>query len=304
MSPTVLKRVALTLAVLVVLWGAFALFRGSLSDDPETLQIRTVAVGDADRIRIVSPGDTLVLRVTGTGDWRVNGLPASRTAVEDLFAATADTAYQAELIARSAGSHERLGVDSADARHVSILRGDDVLVDLFLGSPGRDFRSTYVRPVGSEPVYLFRGRLVNLLARGLDAWRDRNIADLDPAGVTDLAIETPGSRYALTRADDGWRMGDVAADTSTVRELLGELNPLRAAGFPSEAQLDSINFDPPDRRLTVLGAGGDTLLALVFDSTAGGIWVRHDSGGVTWRLDTWRLESLAPPESLMVSSEQ
>ena len=301
MSPDTLKRALIVLGVLLVAWGAFAVFRGSLSDRPVGLELPAVDTGEITRIDIAGPDDTLAIALDA-GGWTVNGRPASRAAVEDVFQSLADTAYTTELIARSAASHERLGVDTAGGggRRVVFLSADRAVLDLRVGNPGRDFESAYVRVTGEEPTYLFRGRLASLLARGIDAWRDRHIGGVASDSVGMVTVQTPEKRYNVQRFGDGWLMDDgVRADSNEVRRFLEELADIRAAGFPSAAQEDSISLERPRRRLTVTGLGGDTLLALVFDSTQSGVWVRHDSGGVIWRFDQWRMGRIMPPDSLL-----
>lgn len=300
MSKDALKRAALVLAVLVVGWGAFALFRGDLSDEPVGFTLPTVPAGDVTRIEIQSPDDTLTLALGPAGRWTVNARPASQAALDETFEALADTAYATELVARNPASHERLGVDTAGGRHVVFLSGDEVLLDLWVGDTGRDFQSRYLRLEGDSAVYLFRGRLANLLARGMDAWRDRQIASVTPDSVGAISWVHPAEgAHTVRRTGGGWQMGGAAADSSEMDRWLDELTNLRAAAFPTPAQEDSITFASPYRRLTAIGRGGDTLLALVFDSTEAGVWVRHDSGGVVWRIDQWRAERITPPESLL-----
>lgn len=300
MSLTALKRAAMVLGGLVILWGGFAVFRGSLSDPPLTFELPPVPAGEVDRIEIRGPEDSLLIRLGADLRWTVNGRPGSRAAVEEVFTALADTAWRAELVARNPGSHERLGVDSLTGRRVVFRSGDRVLLDLYLGRSGRDFQSAYVRGQGDEAVYLLRGRLANLLARRMDAWRDREIVRIPADSVGGLSVRYPAGGYTLRRTEEGWRVNGAAADSAEVRRLLEELGSLRAGGFPTAAQEDSITFADADRRLAVLDRVGDTLAALVFDSTASGVWVRHDSGGVVWRLDAWRAGRIMPPESLLV----
>lgn len=302
MSKETLLRAVAALAVLVVGWGAVTLFRGDLSDEPVGLALPTVLLSDVTRIEIEGPDDTLALALGPEGRWTVNARPASRTALDETFQALADSVWTAELVARNPASHARLGVDTLGGRHAVFLSGDEVLLDLWVGETGRDFESRYLRLEGDSATYLFRGRLVNLLTRRIDAWRDRQIASVARDSVAALAVTTPGGRYAARRGETAWTVDGAASDSSQMDQLLRELEDLRAAGFPTPAQEDSITFASPRRRFAALGPAGDTLLALVFDSTQAGVWVRHDSGGTVWRIDSWRAERITPPESLLVRS--
>ena len=76
-------------------------------------------------------------------------------------------------------------------------------------------------------------------------------------------------------------------------QLLARLRSVSASGFASPRQADSLRFDRPQRRVTARGTTGE-LLALAFDSTAGGFWVRRPSGGTVYRLDLWQVDQLTP----------
>ena len=67
-----------------------------------------------------------------------------------------------------------------------------------------------------------------------------------------------------------------------------------AAGFASEAQADSASFARPDRKASLLRRDGTPLLALAFDSTANGFWVRAAGDSTVYRMDTWSADRLRP----------
>jgi hypothetical protein len=77
------------------------------------------------------------------------------------------------------------------------------------------------------------------------------------------------------------------------------MGDITALEFATDAQADSLDFAHPARTLTVLGARNDTLLHLVFDSTASGTWVRRAAGGPVFRLDFWRADQLTPADSAL-----
>jgi hypothetical protein len=299
MSAAALRRALLALVVLVVAWGAFALFRGSVSDAPVRFGLPKLTPADVDRVVITAHGDTITLAREGTG-WLANGYPAAAGAVDDLVNALTDTGMTSDLVARNAASHARMGVDSTAGRRVQFFKGERALVDLVIGNSGGAYQSAYMRRVGENDVYLVRGRLASLAGRDLDAWRDRRIAAVPADSVRAIEIAR-GTRHAtLTRGDGVWHVGANAADSSAVARLLQGLADVSALGFATAAQADSLDFTHPKRALTVLGpAAGDTLLHLAFDSTASGTWVRRRAGGPVFKLDFWRLDQLTPSDSTL-----
>jgi hypothetical protein len=148
---------------------------------------------------------------------------------------------------------------------------------------------------------LFRGKLPGLAEKDLDAWRDRRIASVKADSVRTVEVTRGTQRWTLSRADEGWRIGGAAADSGAVDRLLQGMGDVTALGFASDAQADSLDFAHPKRTLAVLGAARDTLLDLLFDSTASGTWVRRGGagGGPVYRLDFWRVDQLTPADSTL-----
>ena len=292
MNAKELVRALATLGVLVVLWGGFVLFRGSLTDPASRLPLPTLSETDLDGLDIIGRSETLRLARSGA-DWTVNGYAAEAEQVRKLLATIADSAVSSELVARSPASHARLGVDTA-GRRVVFRRAGDTLLDLVVGSSGAGFLSVYARLAGADEVYQVRGPLGALVARDAASWRDRRIAAVAADSVERITIRHGRAETVLTRAGDAWMVGGVPADTATVGRLLGALADVQAVGFVSPAEADSLDFSRPDRRLTVLGRGADTLLDLLVDSTEAGFRVRAGGRPDAFQLDFWRVNELTP----------
>lgn len=81
--------------------------------------------------------------------------------------------------------------------------------------------------------------------------------------------------------------------------MLGQYSPLDASGFATEQQVDSVDFEPPDRSVTMLGQSGDTLAAIVFDSTAAAFWARMSPEGTVYRLLQWKVNQMVPADSTL-----
>jgi hypothetical protein len=74
---------------------------------------------------------------------------------------------------------------------------------------------------------------------------------------------------------------------------------VEAAGFATAAQADSASFARPDRRAALLRTDGTPLLALAFDSTASGFWVRTEGDSTVYRMDGWAVDRLTPADSTL-----
>ena len=304
MSAKQLVRLAVGLGVLLLLWGAAALIRDRESaSEGGGLALPRLAPGDVDSVRIVRAADTTLLVRRDSSTWTVNGRPASAGAPGELLTALADTALAAELVAERSASHAGLGIDSASGTRVRVAGNDSLLADLIVGQRTPDLTGGYLRRAGDSLVYLVRGRLPELLSRTPDDWRDRKIAGVAPDSVAGIEVRRGFRSYALRRGERGWALGARApADSAAVAELLAAFRQVDASGFAAPAQADSARFSPPDRRTTLLGTDGAALLVLAFDSTAGGFWVRADSGATVYRVDSFTADRLAPAESSVRAS--
>jgi hypothetical protein len=127
----------------------------------------------------------------------------------------------------------------------------------------------------------------------VDDWRDHLIGAVTPESVVAVAIQRGKQRYELRKQGAKWMLGAAAADSGAVAQLLARFRTLNASGFASARQSDSLRFDRPQRRVSVRGTKAD-LLALAFDSTAGGFWTRRAGGGTVYRLDSWLVDQLTP----------
>ncbi len=298
MNAKQLKQIAVGLAVLIVLWGGLKVFKRDSDTTTAKFVLPALTANDVDSVKISGPSDTLVLAKRGPTSWSVNGMDASLSAVNDLFQALKGTT-RAELAAQSASSHKSLGVDAASGKRLTVIKGGKPMVDLIVGSHGPAFEGVYVRRPTEDAVYLIQGGLGNAVDKGLDDWRDRTIAKVDPDSVRAIAVRLQRGGYVLRRGTTGWRFASGAkADSGAVRHLLEQYHNLQAGGFPTKAQEDSIRFTHPTRRVTLQGATRP-LADLVLDSSASWWWVRHADGGTVFRLETWRLPQLFPADSTL-----
>jgi hypothetical protein len=118
--------------------------------------------------------------------------------------------------------------------------------------------------------------------------------------VARIEISRGKRSVALRRDGGGWTLASgTRADSAAVASLLADYREVEAAGFASEAQAKSASFTRPDRRAVLRRADGTPLVALAFDSTANGFWVRAGEDSTVYRLDTWFADRLTPADSVL-----
>jgi hypothetical protein len=310
MSPRHLRLIALGLAVVLLLWGSSELLSRGSGRVTDRLALPALVQSQIDTIASLRGTDSLVFARRAGDAWTINGHPAAPDAARELFNAVADTALT-ELVAQDPSSFARLGVDSVTGRRLQFRGGRGAgggragkpLLELVVGR-GADFATAYVRRPGETRVYLWTGRLAQLLDRSADEWRDKRIAAVEPDSITGVVVERGKDRWTLTRDGHAWKLDGVAADSGAVARTLEKYRVITAAGFATPAQADSarrLRAARPARRLTLRGARGTTLLSLAFDSIPGAFWVRRVGGtaaagepGTLYRMNSWDADGLTP----------
>ncbi len=299
MSSDRLRQIIMGLGVLIFFWGVVEIVRGGFDEAEGDFSLPALAIQDVDSIVFERAADTVTLVKQGDSAWTVNGWRAGYTLISDFFAALEEQPG-GQLIAQSEGTHDRLEIEDGRARHMRVFGHGDVLSHLLVGKRGRSFGTTYLRLPGEGNVYLVRTRLPNLVDRQVSQWRDRAIAAVNPDSVASAEVTIGRSNYILERSDAGWRFrGGDPADSAAVAGWLDRYRALNALGFPRPEQVDSIDLDPPDRRVTLRDAAQAVLVDLEFDSTASAYWVRRTGDSTVWELSTSLGERLTPADSTL-----
>ncbi len=298
MNTAQLKRIVVVFVVVLLLWGTLEIV-GKARDERETVSLLpAIERNDLDLVRIERESDTVELRLSADS-WTVNGYAASSDAVRELFDAVLEP-VDGELIATGAGVHVRMGVDSVTGKRLEFRSGEQLVAGVIFGKRGRGFNTSYVRPVDELSVYQYNGRLTSLVDRRIEDWRDKVIVQVEADSVGRVAVRRGRERFSVERVDGGWRLNSTEeADSAAVARMLGRYGSVTASGFPTEAQADSVDFRRPDRAITLLGLTGDTLAALLLDSTQAGFWVRHASGGTVYKILQWAADQLVPADSTL-----
>jgi hypothetical protein len=301
MSSKQLIRLASALGILIVAWGVLALVRRPASDSGGALALARVDTAAVDSIVLARGHDTATVRRANT-QWLAAGFPADSAVVHAFLGALLDTARSTELVAEQRASQARLGVDADSGERVTVFVHGTPRLSIVAGKRTPDYGGVYVRSAGADATYALHGALADPLARPIDDWRDKRIVAVAPESVATIGIERAGRRYELRRAGTKWEFASgKPADSSAVASLLDGYRDLRASGFATRAQSDSIDFSTPRLRARLTSKSSRILADLVFDSTAAGTWVRADSGGAVLKLDAWQWDRMAPAESTLVA---
>jgi hypothetical protein len=298
MSPAFLRRAAVLLAALVVVWTGLALLRRGWGGEPDEFRLPVLDSSAVTSVTIARPSDTIQVTRTDTG-WVVNGFRAAQNVVSFLLADLADTAARGELVAEARASHARLGLDSASARRLTVRGSSGVLLDVLVGNRGRVYQSMYLRRDADDRVYQVTTRLIEVVERSLDDWRDKRIVLFPADSFGTVEVQRGRTRFAVERYGTGWRIGADQADSSAVDSWIRRLTDATASSFPTQPEIDSAKFEPPERSVVIRGRAGQVLVSLSFDSTASGYLVRRKPDGTVFRLDTWTTSQIFVSDSTL-----
>jgi uncharacterized protein DUF4340 len=300
MSPRTLLRLAIALVLLLAIWGAVALGSRGAGDREQRFQLPRIGIKEVDTVTFAGAHDTIVLARTGATAWQVNGHRADSRQVEELLSSLGDTATSGDLVAENPASYGQVGMDSASGRRVRVVAHGKTVADLVVGRPGEMYGTGYLKSAGKPGVYLARSALPRLASRPVDEWRDQRIGGVAKDSVSKVEVQRGSKRYTLTHQAGRWILAPGGnTDSMAVANFLNDLADLRATGFATQAQADSLKFAPPKRRLSVLGPDGKPRLRLAFDSTQGGLWVRADTGTTVWRLEPSSADRITPADTTL-----
>lgn len=299
MSSKVLLRIVAILGVALLAWALLALLRRGSTDSTVTFALPHLVADSVESIEYLGPQDTIRLARQGSS-WTVNGHTAAPRVVEAFFKAMSDTNARSEMVAQSAESHTRLGVDSAAGKHLMVKGGGKTLLDVWFGNRGPDFEGFYVRRAGENPVYLMRGTFADLTVQPLEDWRERLALSIGSDSVTRVEVIRGKSSYGLTRSGAGWTFAKGgAADSARVTRWLAQFQELRATGFPKPGQTDSASFTPAERRVTLYGSGTQPMAVVSLDSLPSTFILKIGEGAERYTLDSKVTDLVVPAESTL-----
>jgi hypothetical protein len=313
MSERTLSRLLGVLGVLVVVWlissqlsgggGAGGVSDGGVASLLEGLNettVRAVRIAHPNRTASLEPGaletvtpetaqrETVMLEANG-GAWTVNGHAADSLSVTRLWSAL-DGAVVGGVVVNNPRNHERMGVSADSAWVVDFTLTDGGIVSLLVGKIGPIAPSGYVRLPDQDAVVVVSGDLRPTVIRSLTDWRDKTIVRVDTASVVRVVLETDAGTHVAERSDSTWSVDGEPADATRMRSLLDELANFVAVGFLEDEEVSLED----EKRVTALGANGDTLGTVLLTGEAGTRHARTPGSDVVFEVPSFRADRITP----------
>lgn len=270
------------LVILLVLLSAFVATKVFRTPSRDRNLDMKVLVADTTQIAVIElslPGhdDGLVLERKDSA-WRVveggRSAPAARFTVRNALRNLASMRPE-RIVTRNEESWKKYDItDSAAVRIIARGRDGASMGDWFIGKESQG--ATYVRRGNNPTVYAVDGYLRNIYNKSFNDWRDRLFLLLDEKQARKLTFNYPGdSSFVLSRADSGWTVENVAADSAKVARYLNKLRFKELSKF-----VDEVPAEDPDATLTISLDAGDPVVVRG--------WKREDA---------WILNSTVQPDA-------
>lgn len=107
-----------------------------------------------------------------------------------------------DSIDRGTAAYEQYEVDDKKAIHVTVFKGADKAVELFVGKSGT--RGQMVRVAGKDGVYAAQGYQAWLYTKEAKNWRDKSILKFEDKDASKVLVENKNGRFAFEKKDGKW----------------------------------------------------------------------------------------------------
>lgn len=241
--------------------------------EPEPEQIFTFEKEDLIGIRVERPGDVIEL-VKEEGTWTVVGdtWKPSRSMIRRIGHQIHDLQARATVatdVERQEFAQYGLG---PEAIHVQLTLEGGRTIGFRAGDPNPTSVSWYLKPDGSDAVYIVKKAAIDYYRLDLSEFREKRFASLDADEADRIEAVVDGRRLALHRTGaKAWRMTEPVeqdAARSEVRTMLGRVAALKAQAFVEDEpqDLSKYGLDAPAHEVTIGLSTGETVTLKIGDT--------------------------------------
>ncbi len=239
--------------------------RAEETPDPESTEVPELPEISRDAITAVTitrPGEEgaepETVTLSKVGDvWRVTApidADADTTAVDTVLDKLAELEVQG-LAASNPENHERLEVGDNGIR-VEVKAGDNVIANLIIGAYRS--RNTMVRVEGEDAVVSVRGSIKYAFNKELKDWRNRRVANEDPADVIAARFESENGIFEFLRNEESeWVQAEGAEEIerfgpTKVQSIVSSIARMRAVNFAdADVTREATGLDTPSGTVTL-----------------------------------------------------
>jgi Domain of unknown function (DUF4340) len=189
------------------------------------------------------------------GQWRLSApinVPANPAKVESLIAALSSLRVvdgDKGFVADNVKDFAPFGLVSPLTIEMTTTRPGDSPLVLHVGKPVPDQpERIYVRQGDQDDVVIVDAKALSEVPTGAAALRSQRVADIEPAAVTEIQIETKIGTFAVSKRPNQWELTSPRtekADSESVMALLNRIDALQASEFFEPSRIGNAELDPP-----------------------------------------------------------
>jgi hypothetical protein len=188
------------------------------------------------------------------GQWRLSApvsAPANPAKVESLIAALSSLRVidgDKGFVADNVKDFAPFGLVSPVTIEMTTTRPGDLSLVLHVGKPVPDQpERIYVRQGDQDDVVIVDAKALAEVPSTAAALRSRRVADIEPAAVTEIQIQTKIGTFAVSKRPNQWELTSPRtekADTESVMALLNRIDALETSEFFEPSRIGNAELDP------------------------------------------------------------
>ncbi len=208
-----------------------------------------------------------------------------------------------EQVSTSTDDYEKWGLTDDKALHAVFKKGDEVILDLWLGDDGS--RGQMMRVPGTDGVFALKGYSKYLYSRDLKGWRDKKILKFEDKDAVEVRVKNDNGNFVFEREGEkdwkGQKDGKPIPDfkMSKVDDLLRAYKSLNASDFADDKTPAELGLDDPAATVTiVLKDEKAKYVVSVGDNSEGSSrWVKTNTGDQIYSVSSWTADWATAAES-------
>ncbi len=203
-----------------------------------------------------------------------------------------------EEVTTSPDDYDKWGVSDDKALHAVFKKGDEVVLDLYVGDSGS--RGQMVRLGGKPGVYAVNGFSKYLYERETKNWRDKGIFKFDDKDIVKVNVTNENGVFDFEKVEGQWNVKHAAkADgpsktierfkASKVDDLIRAYKSLNASDFGDDKKPADVGLEPPHATVTLEAKEGNAKYVLhVGDNSEGEArWAKTDTKDQIYSVSSW-----------------
>ncbi len=203
----------------------------------------------------IRQGDSnIVCQKNANGEWEITApvaLQADEAAVDDLLFGV-DALKVVAFVDDQPKSLQSYGLDSPSIK-ASFMVPDTEPAVLLVGKVKGD--NIYVKAQNTEPVFLVKKELLDLVGVGVAGLRDKQILDFDSDAAAKIVLKHGSVNLTCQKQGTNWRLTHPVqerAKNGAVRGIIQQINRLTVEAFLAVSPpITSTGFDVPEVQLVV-----------------------------------------------------